>query len=64
MPEDISDVEKFVEISEHAEACRIRRSKEYVKLKLRTSKRLYVLKLDPAKAEDVIKRLKCEIAEV
>ena len=64
MPEDISDVEKFVEISEHAEACRVRRSKEYVKLKLRTSKRLYVLKLDPAKAEDVIKRLKCEIAEV
>jgi len=64
MPEDILDVEKFVELSEHAEACRVRRSKDAVKLKLRTSRKLYVLKLDPVKAEDVIKRVKCEIFEV
>ena len=64
MPEDILDVEKFVELSEHAEVCRVRRSKDAVKLKLRTARRLYVLKLDPAKAENVIKRVKCEVAEV
>jgi hypothetical protein len=64
MPEDILDAEKFIELSGHAEVCRVRRSKDSAKLKLRTVRKLYVLKLDPAKAEDIIKRLKCEVVEV
>jgi len=35
-----------------------------VKLKLRTSRRLYTLKVEPAKAEEVIKKLQCEIREI
>ena len=64
MPEDILDAEKFIALSEHAEECRVRRSEDVVKLKLRTVRKLYVLKLDPAKAEDIIKRLKCEVVDV
>ncbi|MEM2987975.1 MAG: 50S ribosomal protein L38e [Candidatus Bathyarchaeia archaeon] len=64
MPTEIFDVDKFVEISERAEYCAVKRLKDVVKLKLRTSKMLYTLKVEPSKAEEVIKKLRCEIREV
>ena len=64
MPSEIFDSEKFVEISERAEYCAVKRLKDIVKLKLRTVKRLYTLKLEPAKAEEIIKKLQCEIREI
>jgi len=64
MPEEVFDVDKFVEISERADYCNIKRLKRMVKLKLRTSRKLYTLKVDPTKAEEVVKKLRCEIREV
>ncbi|MEM2440487.1 MAG: 50S ribosomal protein L38e [Candidatus Bathyarchaeia archaeon] len=64
MPTEIFDIDKFVEISERAEYCAVKRLKDVVKLKLRTSKMLYTLKVDPSKAEEVIKKLRCEIREI
>lgn len=64
MPTEVQDVDEFVEISERAEYCIIKRLKETVKLKLRTPKKLYTLKTDPAKAEEIIKKLACEIREM
>jgi ferritin-like protein len=64
MPTEISDVDKFVEISERAEYCAVKRLKDVVKLKLRTSRMLYTLKVEPSKAEEVIKKLRCEIREI
>ena len=64
MPSEIFDVEKFVEISGRADYCAVKRLKDVVKLKLRTPKRLYTLKVEPAKAEEVIKKLQCEIHEI
>jgi len=64
MPEEVFDTEKFIQISERAEYCNIKRLKRIVKLKLRTSRKLYTLKVDPTKAEEVIKKLHCEIREV
>ena len=64
MPSEIFDADKFVEMSERAEYCAIKRSKDLVKLKLRTPKRLYTLKAEPAKAEEIIKRLQTEIREI
>lgn len=64
VPTEIFDVDKFVELSEQAEYCAIKRLKEFVKLKLRTSKRLYTLKMDPLKAEEIVKKLRCEIQEL
>ena len=64
MPSEIFDSEKFVEISGRAEYCAVKRLKDIVKLKLRTPKRLYTLKVEPAKAEEVIKKLQCEIREI
>jgi len=64
MPSEIFDVEKFVGLSEGAEYCAVKRLRDVVKLKLRTSKRLHTLKVEPAKAEEVIKKLQCEIQEI
>jgi hypothetical protein len=64
MPSEIFDVEKFVAISAHAKYCSVKRLKDAVKLKLRTPSKLYTLKVEPLKAEEVIKKLKCEIKEL
>jgi len=64
MPEEVFDVDKFIEISERAEYCDIKRLKRMVKLKLRTPRKLFTLKVNPTKAEEVVKKLRCEIREV
>ncbi len=64
MPTEIFDTEKFVQISERAEYCAIKRLEKIVKLKLRTSKQLYTLKVEPSNAEEIIKKLRCEIREI
>jgi len=64
MPSEILDVDKFVELSGHAEYCAVKRLKEVVKLKIRTASRLYTLKIQPLKAEEIIKKLQCEIREI
>lgn len=64
MPSEVFDVEKFVEISGRAEYCAVKRLRDVVKLKLRTARRLYTLKVEPSKAEEVIKKLQCEIREI
>jgi len=64
MPEEIFDLDQFVQVSERAEYCVIKRLKKKVKLKLRTPKTLYTLKVEPTAAEEIIKKLSCEIREV
>ena len=64
MPEEIFDVDKFVAASDRAEYCTIKRLRKIVKLKLRTKAKLYTIQVDPGKAEEIIKKLRCEIQEV
>ncbi len=64
MPREILDEEKFLEISEYAVHCRVKRLKEIVKLKLRTKKTLYTFKVDPATAERLLINLSCDIIEL
>ena len=64
MPSEIFDAEKFAEISGSADYCAVKRLQGIVKLKLRTAGRLYTLKVEPLKAEEVIKKLQCEIREI
>lgn len=64
MPTEIFDIEEFVRLSEAALGCRVKRLKDIVKLKLRTPRMLYTIKLDSTKAEEVLKRIKCEVHEV
>lgn len=64
MPTEITDIDEFIQLSEHAAYCAIKRLSKTVKLKLRTPKLLYTLKTDPTRAEEIIKKLSCEIREV
>ena len=63
MPSEITDVEKFVAMSTKAKQCSVKRLKENVKLKLRTPSQLYTLKIEPLRADEIIKKLKCAIKE-
>ena len=64
MPREIFDEEKFIELSEFAVHCRVKRLKEVVKLKLRTKKILYTLITDPTTAERLIRNITCDIIEL
>ena len=64
MPEEIFEVDKFIQIAERAEYCSVKRLEREVKLKIRTPRKLYTLKVNPTKAEEIIKKLRCEIREV
>lgn len=63
MPTEITDVDKFVNMSAKAKCCRVQRLKDGVKLKLRTPGQLYTLKIETLRADEIIKRLQCEILE-
>jgi hypothetical protein len=63
MPKQIFDVEKFLELTEDAEECRVKRMSGEVKLKLRTRKYLYTFITDPQQAETILQQVKCQIVE-
>ena len=64
MPKEIHDVERFIMLANGAVECRVKRIKDVVKLKLRTPRYLYTLKVEPESAEDIIKQVKCQVIEI
>jgi large subunit ribosomal protein L38e len=64
MPVEVKDKEEFLELSEKATECRVKKNIDNTKLKLRTKKYLYTIKLDPTDAEELINRLNCRIIEI
>jgi len=64
LPAEVTDVERFVKLSERAEYCLVKRGRNVVKLKLRTARRLYTLKVKPEDAEGILSRIGCEIREI
>jgi hypothetical protein len=61
---EVYDVDEFVELSGKASECRIKRNPDDVKLKLRTTRSLYTLKLEPGEESGVISRLSCPTVEI
>ena len=67
MPIEVTDPEEFVKISERARECRVvRLPKEGVaKVKARTKRYLYTIKVPLDKVDEFLKRLKCpKVVEV
>ena len=64
MPKEIFDVKEFLELAKRALECRVKRSEDVVKLKLRTRKYLYTLKTDPKTAEELLKALDIKIVYI
>ncbi len=63
MPSEI-DYETFMKLAADAETCRVKRLGDTVKLKIKTSKRLCTFEAEKAQADDIIKKLKCQVVEV
>lgn len=63
MPRQITDVAKFLEMTESATECRVKRSSDQVKLKLRTGRYLYTLIVEPQQAETILQQVKCQVVE-
>lgn len=64
MPSEVFDVDQFIDISGRADSCAMKRLGKVVKLRLRTPRRLYTMKIEPARAEEVIKKLQCPVREI
>ena len=59
MPKEIFDTEEFLALSEKASECRVKRLDDVTKLKLRTGRYLYTIKLASAEAEDLLGKINC-----
>ncbi|RLI12985.1 hypothetical protein DRO35_01575 [Candidatus Bathyarchaeota archaeon] len=64
MPTEIKDMNRFIEISRGARYCLVKRLKGVVKLKLRTRRMLYTLKVKPPQVDEILKKINCEIREI
>jgi hypothetical protein len=64
MPQEIFNKEEFIELSEKASQCIIKRNIENIKLKLRTPKYLYTIVVDSDEAENLINKLSCPTVEI
>lgn len=64
MPVEIHDKEEFVKISNRAVDCRIKKLGEYVKVKLRTKRKLYTIKVKANEVDELVARLKVKCTEV
>ncbi len=64
MPTEVTDVTLFTKLAEKAEACRVLRQGNQVKVKLSTKKRLYTIKMGATEADSMLKNLKCKIVEL
>ncbi len=65
MPKEIFDEEEFLNIAKSlAVECRIKKSGDKVKLKLRTPKHLYTYKTETSKAESLLNQIEIEKIEL
>ncbi|KON31228.1 hypothetical protein AC482_01355 [miscellaneous Crenarchaeota group-15 archaeon DG-45] len=64
MPKEIFDRDEFLALAEKASECRVKRLGDVMKLKLRTSKQLYTIKLESAEGEDLLEKIRCPKKEL
>jgi hypothetical protein len=59
MPKEIFDTDEFLSLSEQASKCLVKRLKGVTKLKLRTPRYFYTIKLDPSDADTLLNKIRC-----
>ena len=64
MPKQIDEENDFKRLIENSTECRVVRRSDYVKLKLRTKKTLYVFKTSNEKADELLKDVKINVIEL
>jgi hypothetical protein len=64
MPRIVTDAEEFVRLAANASACRVKRSANDVKLKLRTKHLLYTFITDATTADALMKKINLPIDDL
>lgn len=63
MPKEVFDPEEFLALAEKASECRVKRLGDVMKLKLRTRRQLYTIKLETAEGEELLNKIECTKVE-
>ena len=63
MPKEVFDPEEFLALAEKASECRVKRLGDVMKLKLRTRRQLYTIKLETAEGEELLNKIECAKVE-
>jgi large subunit ribosomal protein L38e len=64
MPKEIFDADEFLALAEGAKSCIVKRAEDVTKLKLRTGRYLYTIKLEPSEAEELLGKIQCPKEEL
>ncbi|MBN1682914.1 50S ribosomal protein L38e [Candidatus Bathyarchaeota archaeon] len=64
MPKEIFNTEEFQKLSEKATECIIKKQGETTKIKLKTSRYLYTIKLDSKAADSLLNKINCPKTEI
>jgi hypothetical protein len=64
MPKEITNIEEFQKLSEKASECKIKKLGDITKLKLRTPRNLYTIKLETKVADELLTKLTCPKNEI
>jgi len=64
LPREITTEEEFLRLAKNAEECRVKKSGDVVKLKLRTKGMLYTFKTNPNKADELQGKIDCSIVDL
>ncbi len=64
MPKEIFDADKFLALVEKASKCLVKKLDGETKLKLRTSRYLYTITLEPSEADTLLGKIQCPKEEL
>ncbi len=64
MPKEITNADEFLKLAEKASECRVKKTGESTKLKLRTPKELYTMKLEAKAADELLAKITCAKVEL
>jgi large subunit ribosomal protein L38e len=63
LPKEIFDSEEFLALAENAKECRVKKMDGVMKLKLRTNRYLYTIKLETEEGESLLGKISCPVNE-
>ncbi len=64
MPKEVFDVDEFLALAQEAPKCTVKRLDDVTKLKVRSGRYLYTIKLETSEAEGLLGRIQCPKEEL
>ena len=64
MPKDIFDVDEFLALTQGASKCTVKRLDDVTKIKVRSGRYLYTIKLETSETEGLLGRIQCPKEEL